>query len=65
MVTTKMLIGIAILIIVLIAILVWSFVIDDMTKMNLIRSFVCSISFWIPFGALGLALTQGCASIPV
>jgi len=65
MVEEKLLMGIVALIIILIAILVWMFVIDDTTKAVVVRRFICGISFWIPWGALGMALTHGCSSIPV
>ncbi len=61
----KLLMGIVALIIILVGILVWMFVVDDMTKAHFVRAFVCGLTFWIPFGALGMALTQGCAGIPV
>ncbi len=50
------------LIIVIIVLLIFFFLINHVTGGKLVRMIVCSVLFWVPFGA---AAAQHCYAIPV
>lgn len=57
---------VALLIIVVGGILIFIFLLDNvLTGGKFARAIACGILFWIPYGALAIAFTHGCAAIPV
>jgi hypothetical protein len=60
--TEKMIFWVATFIVVIIVLLALFFIINHFTGGKLVRLLVCSILFWVPFGA---AATQYCGAIPV
>ncbi len=56
---------VGILIIIAIGILIFIFLLDQLTGGHIFRAITCAAIFWIPFGAMFSALTQGCAAIPI
>lgn len=55
---------VAIFIIILVGIILFIYLLDQLTGGGLVRGLICSMLFWIPFGSLFTALTQMCAAIP-
>ncbi len=55
---------VAIFVIILIVLLLFIYLLNQATGGHLIKNIVCSMLFWIPFGALFTSLTQMCLNIP-
>jgi len=53
---------IGIIIIIVVLLILFFVVINSLTEGGLVRTIVCSVTFWIPFGA---SIAQQCRAIPV
>jgi len=56
---------VAILILIVISIIVMLLLFGVLTGNKLARAIACGALFWVPFGSLAIAFTQGCAAVPV
>jgi hypothetical protein len=54
----------AVIIIVLICLALFALIFQQVYGQGAVRKIVCSALFWLPFGSIMNALTNGCAVIP-
>lgn len=54
----------AVVIVVLVCLVIFALIFQQVYGQGAVRKVVCSALFWIPFGSIMSAMTNGCAMIP-